>query len=223
MTKELPRGIRNNNPGNVEDDGHTAWQGLDEPRNDGRFLRAKTAAEGIRILARVLITYQDKRRAADGSPIDTVPDFINRFAPPRENDTDAYIDAVCADLGITQYDTVSVHDYRTAKALVVAITAHENANYKYPDSVVDEGLRLAGIMKPVTSVATDKTVLLTSIGAASGVAAQVATNVNEIWGAMASINPMLPHFVVIGLGGLGVLALGYFMIDRIVRRVRGIA
>lgn len=36
VNSDLPRGIRNNNPGNIRYDG-TNWQGLDNPPSDGTF------------------------------------------------------------------------------------------------------------------------------------------------------------------------------------------
>ena len=50
-----PRGIRNNNPGNIEHNG-TNWQGMDNPPHDGRFIRFVTPQYGIRAMARVLTT-----------------------------------------------------------------------------------------------------------------------------------------------------------------------
>lgn len=93
-TNTAPRGIRNNNPGNIE--WGSPWQGLVafDKRTDSRFAQFIDPASGIRALARVLITYQDKRRAADGSPIDTIAEFIERWAPPFENNTKAYADEV---------------------------------------------------------------------------------------------------------------------------------
>jgi hypothetical protein len=38
-----------------------------------------------------------------------------------------------------------VDAYSVMRPLVVAIIAHENAGYAYPDAVIDEGLYLAGI------------------------------------------------------------------------------
>lgn len=57
---KLPRGIRNNNPGNLE--WGDPWQGLDPDgqAQDKRFVVFKDPAMGIRAIARTLITYQDK-------------------------------------------------------------------------------------------------------------------------------------------------------------------
>ena len=59
MTTPNPRGIRNNNPGNIRRNGDP-WQGLAKEQNDREFFTFKSAVYGIRALARLLITYQDK-------------------------------------------------------------------------------------------------------------------------------------------------------------------
>lgn len=151
--KKLPRGIRNNNPGNIELG--APWQGLSKTQTDGRFAQFDTPTFGIRAIARVLITYQDKRQARDGSPIDTVREIIERWAPASENNVDAYVTAVRRamfgdpNLPVRYLD---VHKYHIMKPLVEAIIRHENgpgplknANSWYDDAVIDEGLRLAGI------------------------------------------------------------------------------
>lgn len=178
-----PRGIRNNNPGNIE--WGSPWQGLvpADRRTDSRFCQFTDAAFGIRALATTLITYQDKRRAADGSPIDTVYEAISRWAPPNENDTTAYAKAVAAavsrstgrNVGI--HDIVDFHDHDVMFGLVSGIIKHENGkgpkdtlNTWYSDDVINEGLRRAGIVMKKKTVAG---VPVTKETAAAGTAAVV--------------------------------------------------
>lgn len=148
----LPRGVRNNNPGNIDYNKNNAWQGR-LPRNtsvEDRFERFVSPEYGIRALARVLITYQDKHGLA------TVRDIIGRWAPPTENNSGAYIDRVAQALKTGAMDRVDVHEYWTMKALVVAIIAHENSGYAYPDAVVDAGLALAGVQPPGAVVTVEQ-------------------------------------------------------------------
>ena len=86
-SKTPPRGIRNNNPGNLRrtDD---PWQGLAETQTDTEFFVFQSPIYGIRALARTLIKYQDKHRLC------TIRQLIGRWAPNTENDTVAYIKAV---------------------------------------------------------------------------------------------------------------------------------
>ncbi|MGL6448894.1 hypothetical protein ACSZNO_21460 [Aeromonas veronii] len=124
----VTRGARNNNPGNLE--WGSPWQGLrpESERTDDRFCQFISATYGIRALACVLITYQDKRRAKDGSRIDSVREFIERWAPPNENDTTSYSASVAALLdGVGPADEViDVHNYDHLRPLVEGIIRHEN-------------------------------------------------------------------------------------------------
>lgn len=178
-----PRGIRNNNPGNIE--WGPPWQGLvpADRRTDSRFCQFTDAAFGIRALATTLITYQDKRRAADGSPIDTVYEAISRWAPPNENDTTAYAKAVAAAISrstgrnVGIHDIVDFHDHDVMFGLVSGIIKHENGNGPkatlntwYDDAVINEGLRRAGIVVKKKAVAG---VPVTKETAAAGTAAVV--------------------------------------------------
>ncbi|HLR78399.1 MAG TPA: hypothetical protein VK062_05040, partial [Burkholderiaceae bacterium] len=145
-----PRGIRNHNPGNLE--WGDPWQGLVEQgkRTDPRFCQFQTPAWGIRAMARVLITYQDKHN------IRTVTAAINRWAPPIENDTQAYINQVSINAGKGADEPLDLHNYDDLEPIVQAIIRHENGsgprksvNSWYDQDTIDEGLRMAGVRKPV--------------------------------------------------------------------------
>lgn len=159
----LPRGIRNNNPGNLE--WGDPWQGL-KPRNqatDQRFAEFTTPAYGIRALARTLITYYDKRKARDGSKIDTVREIIERWAPSFENNVDAYASqvgkALCRDCERPGDVKVNMHDYDQLRIVVEAIIRHENGpgplkneNTWFDAATIAEGLKLAGVKRRPTEV-----------------------------------------------------------------------
>lgn len=180
MTKQQPRGIRNNNPGNLE--WGDPWQGLVPPsqRIDSRFCQFQSAAYGVRALARTLITYYDKRRARDGSKIDTVREIIERWAPAFENNVDAYAaqvgKALCSDCEKPGDIVVDMHDYGQLRIVVGAIIRHENGagplktpNTWYDAATIDEGLRLAGVRPEGAEVAkmpvTKETIGATATGA----------------------------------------------------------
>ncbi|EHB2286887.1 hypothetical protein JXG18_004216 [Salmonella enterica subsp. enterica serovar Panama] len=154
---KTPRGIRNNNPGNL--DKGSPWQGLTNKPSEPRFCTFKDPVWGIRALAVTLITYHDKRRAKDGSSIDTIREVIERWAPPHENNTTAYINEVAKAVGVSPDMTIDLHNYDTIRPLLEAIIRHENGrgplktpNTWYASEVIEEGLRRAGIVKPVKSV-----------------------------------------------------------------------
>lgn len=84
----LPRGIRNNNPGNL-DKGPT-YKGLTAVQPDPRFSTFISMPYGLRALGECLFAYHKDHG------LNTVDQFIKRFAPPNENQTQAYVSAVAA-------------------------------------------------------------------------------------------------------------------------------
>lgn len=88
----LPRGLRNNNPTNIVDDG-TMWLG--KTGNDGRFITFKNVAYGIRAYIINFFASVNKHGCS------TLDLYINRFAPPSENDTASYLATVVNDTGIS--------------------------------------------------------------------------------------------------------------------------
>lgn len=150
----ITRGVRNNNPGNIDRKAANKWQGrmpaekmTDAQRAEKRFEVFAAPAWGIRAMAVLLINYFDRHGC------DTVRKVIDRWAPPSENNTDAYVNAVARAVGVAPEQRINLHDYARLRPLVVAIIAHENAGYAYPAEIVDEGLRLAGVVKPKPSPA----------------------------------------------------------------------
>lgn len=134
-TGDGTRGIRNNNPGNLEYSKTNPWVG--QNGDDGRFAKFETPEHGIRALGRNLLSYQRQG-------IDTVSDIINRWAPPDDNnDTSAYIKAVCAQLGVTADQPLDASNPDTLKALCAAIIHHENGSQPYSDQQLSTGVSAA--------------------------------------------------------------------------------
>ena len=126
VTRAMARGLRNHNPGNIERQPGVRWQGMaEDQRGDARFVVFAEPKWGIRAICRTLITYQDARFARDGSRIDSVREIVERWAPPGENDTKAYVAAVAKAAGRGLGDPVDVYDWATMRAIVVAIIGHE--------------------------------------------------------------------------------------------------
>ncbi|MHC8342266.1 structural protein [Pseudomonas sp. RT6P73] len=156
MRPETPRGIRNFNPGNIRHAKGVRWQGMAVAQSDTNFVQFNGPRWGIRAIARVLITYQDKRLAADGSRIDSVREIVERWAPASENDTQAYTLQVARAMGLDpDFEGVDVYRYDTMRALVLAVIHHENGSGPLPggqwygESVIADGLALAGIERGV--------------------------------------------------------------------------
>lgn len=128
------RGERNNNPGNI-DRNNTKWQGmLEDQSKDPRFIVFSDPVWGIRALAKVLLTYHRKYE------IDTVKGFIERWAPPGENNTKGYVAHVARMLSVDENFPIDVTDPTTLKALTVAIINHENGRCIYKDELITQGV-----------------------------------------------------------------------------------
>src|SRR6185369_16085308 len=142
---KLPRGIRNNNPGNIERQNGVNWEGMAEDQSsDPRFIVFKEAKYGIRAIARVLIAYT-KTKAANGTPIDTIAEIFARYAPAIENNTRAYSTAVAAGVGVTPDTPMDITDPNIMRDLIKGIIQHENGVQPYDNATIDAGMLLAGI------------------------------------------------------------------------------
>ena len=141
MTDELPRGVRNNNPGNIDRDG-TPWEGLSPQQTDPRFCIFSSAEYGIRALALTLETYEDVHK------LTTLRGWIDRWAPPVENDSAAYLVDVVARSGVGSDTPISIHDLSLAARVISAIIAHENSNYAYAPAILNSGISLADLGTP---------------------------------------------------------------------------
>lgn len=133
----LPRGIRNNNPGNIEANSIN-WSG--KVGDDGRFVKFDSMQNGVRALAILLINYYQKHGLV------TVEQIISRYAPSIENNTDSYVSSVSAYVGVQSDDVLdlSVH----LKAMVEAIIRHENGQ-DIAVYDIERGVRLAREYKNV--------------------------------------------------------------------------
>ena len=148
MTIQNARGVRSNNPGNIDYNPRNQWEGqlgLEVGVPKPRFARFDTAENGIRALGKLLLNYRGK----DGMPgvgkpgIDTPLEFISRWAPSNENNTQAYAAAIAKRLGVGLRDSINMADPNTLRETVLGIIVHENGGSPYPDVVVEEGLRRA--------------------------------------------------------------------------------
>jgi hypothetical protein len=112
----LPRGIRNKNPGNIRIS-LSQWMGKLRIA-DPEFEQFSEMKFGIRALMKLLIGYINR-------DFNTIEKIITRYAPGNENNTEAYIQAVCNYTGF-QRDEVLKPDENTIKKMAYAISHHEN-------------------------------------------------------------------------------------------------
>lgn len=131
------RGIRNNNPGNIDFNPRNKWQGqtgIETGVANPRFATFDKPENGIRALAKLLRNYQKLHK------LNTVREIINRWAPPVENATTAYVKACARALGVDQNEVIDLSDRRLLKALTIAVIRHENGLQPYSDFIIDTGI-----------------------------------------------------------------------------------
>lgn len=130
---QSPRGIRNNNPGNIRWDGSTQWIGM-TGQDDKGFVIFDTPEHGIRAMNRVLNTYSQYYG------LNTISGIIERWAPTSENNTVSYVMAVEASTQIPKDQMLGKSDRST---LIAAIIKHENGMQPYPEDTINRGIALA--------------------------------------------------------------------------------
>lgn len=130
----VPRGIRNNNPGNIEKSA-TPWQGKVQG-TDPRFETFDTPLNGIRALAKNIMAKKGRAR--------NIRELITIWAPPSENDTEAYIRMVAAHTGIGSNVAIDLTNATVLNKLTAAIIQHENGQQPYAPDLIAKAVRLAG-------------------------------------------------------------------------------
>lgn len=135
---EKPRGIRNNNPGNIR--WGDEWQGLvpKSQRTDKSFCQFIKPEYGIRAMIVILRNYQSKYA------LRTITHMIKRWAPPDENNTQAYINSVAQATSTGLNEPIDLTDSRKLFSLLKAIIHHENGCQPYEFDVFVSALKLAG-------------------------------------------------------------------------------
>lgn len=122
-----PRGIRNNNPLNIEFNASNQWDG--QTGTDGRFATFTTPFYGIRAAARLLKNYGKLYQAT------TVRAIVARWAPAVENNVEAYVNSVVKRSGLFPDMHLTETDY---PALIAAMIHHENGQQPYSMALITD-------------------------------------------------------------------------------------
>ena len=117
--KRIPRGYRNNNPGNIRINSDL-FQGEIRPSRDSAFKQFESMAYGYRAIFKILRNY-DKRYY-----LHTIKDMIGRWAPSNENNTKAYIKAVSSYAGIPEDDPINSDSREQMIRIVAGMSKVEN-------------------------------------------------------------------------------------------------
>lgn len=132
--KNLPRGLRDNNPGNIRPNQHYTWLGQIATENN--YVVFQSIEFGLRAMAMDL-----KHKILRG--LDTIEKYIPVYAPAGDNnDPEAYTKTVSKMSGIPQ-DAKLIPDIATIQALVKAhIFVEVGGNFAklITDEMIKEGV-----------------------------------------------------------------------------------
>lgn len=139
----MNRCISLNNPMSIERTG-IAWQGESTLQDDPVFLRFETPEKGIRAGMKNLVNYQRLHN------LDTIRKIITRYAPPIENNTEAYIADVCKRCGVGPDDHFDDTEPQHLILLAKAVVRHEQGTcpdptlpFWYDDTVFQQAAKEA--------------------------------------------------------------------------------
>lgn len=120
MRKEtkLPRGLRLCNPGNIRKNSDV-FQG-EKTSSDKEFKQFKSMAYGYRAIFKILSNYYRNYH------LKTIRQMIGRWAPPKENHTEKYIQFVSDYAGIPADDTININDREQMIRIVASMSKVEN-------------------------------------------------------------------------------------------------
>ena len=141
MKKTLlkPRGFRNKNPLNIDYNKANQWDGqtgIETGVTSPRFATFSTMEYGVRAAAKLVQNYMRRYN------LKTVHSIVNRWAPSKENDTNAYAEHVAHKLGVSPYEPILESDI---PQLLYHMIKHENGQYLDMSTVI-KGSAMAGIV-----------------------------------------------------------------------------
>lgn len=208
-TRALPRGIRNHNPLNIRLNPANRWQGRIAPeRNtDGAFEQFESPVWGLRAGAVLIIAHYDRRGA------DTIRKLVSIWAPPSENDTEAYSAFVARESGFGADQKLDFHRAEHLRPVLIAMIRMENGQQPYTDAQIDAALVRAGVLPPGRPLSQSRTVRGGQAAATGTLGAAAIEAVQETFGpaqdALVGIAPYLDAakwaLLLLTIIGIGVM------------------
>ncbi len=122
-------GIRNNNQGNLRSAPNSTGK-------NGGFVTFATPNDGLAALSRQLMLYGDRGN-------NTLNGIIHTYAPSKENNTQAYINAVSQQTGFDPRQRLNLSDPVVLQKLMTAIIQHENGTQPYNPLDIMNGINTA--------------------------------------------------------------------------------
>ncbi len=133
------RAVRNNNPGNIRIG--QQWRGLmprsqmsPEQAAETEFAVFMSPMWGFRAMAEIFHTYNKC------DAVSTIRELVTRWAPPSENNTEAYIAAVTHDCGLSPDATLDFSNSQAMANLCHAISVHECGGWFFKEDDLLHGV-----------------------------------------------------------------------------------
>lgn len=158
------RAERNFNPGNLNYAGQ-AGASL-EAGSNARFAKFNSEEEGIAALVRQLRLYHQRG-------IDTIGEIVKKYAPPSENDTQAYVANMARWTGLSADEKLNFNDTETVRRMVEGISRKEGRYTPLTEGQIMSGINLANQRAGIagtTSIQTGDITINTQATDAAGIA-----------------------------------------------------
>lgn len=133
----LPRGLRDNNPGNIRPNPAYTWYG--QKGIEHNYVIFDDIEHGIRAMAKDL-----KSKISRG--LNTLEKYIPIYAPPSDNNnTRGYINRVAASTGFKPNEVLIVNEATLLKLVKAHIAVEIGEHYAslITDAMIDEGVQMA--------------------------------------------------------------------------------
>lgn len=161
MTRAVPRGIANDNGGNVLWDGKTKWIGMRPVQTDPEMVQCIAPEYGLRIVIIIARAYFARGITTIGAVPqsngkDPRPGFIQTYCPPKHrlpngkvvpNNTAAYEKFVCGKMGLPATAQLQLGSRPFLRKFLAAIVEQENGIQPYGPEIFDRAMDLASVPK----------------------------------------------------------------------------
>lgn len=134
QSSNAPRGIRNNNPGNLN---YAKQRGATkESGPNGRFAVFNSMTEGVSALYKQIQLYFQRGT-------DTISEIVNKYAPASDNNNVmAYINSLVKATGKGAHESLASSDMSTIFSLLKGIISHENGKGYVSDDEIMRGIQV---------------------------------------------------------------------------------
>lgn len=134
QSSRSPRGIRNNNPGNLNFVGQAG--ATKEAGENGRFAVFGSMTDGIAALYKQIQLYFKRGT-------DTISEIVNKYAPASDNNNVmAYINSLVKATGKGAHESLANSDMSTIFRLLKGIISHENGKGYVSDDEIMRGIQV---------------------------------------------------------------------------------